>query len=166
MHILINKNYLTYNNYKVKCALGKRGIGNKRREGDFITPRGNFKIKYILYRKDRIKRIQSKIKKIIIKKNMGWCDDPLSKNYNKLIKIPSEYNYEKLYKKDNVYDIILVLNYNMNPVVKNKGSAIFIHVTKANYKKTEGCVAIKKVHLLKIIKELKNNIKIKIEDQK
>ena len=166
MHILINKNYLTYNNYKVKCALGKRGIGNKRREGDFITPRGNFKIKYILYRKDRIKRIQSKIKKIIIKKNMGWCDDPLSKNYNKLIKIPSEYNYEKLYKKDNVYDIILVLNYNMNPVVKNKGSAIFIHVTKANYKKTEGCVAIKKVHLLKIIKELKNNTKIKIEDQK
>jgi len=166
MHILINKNYLTYNNYKVKCALGKRGIGNKRREGDFITPKGNFKIKYILYRKDRIKRIQSKIKKIIIKKNMGWCDDPLSKNYNKLIKIPSEYNYEKLYKKDNVYDIILVLNYNMNPVVKNKGSAIFIHVTKANYKKTEGCVAIKKVHLLKIIKELKNNIKIKIEDQK
>ena len=97
---------------------------------------------------------------------MGWCDDPLSKNYNKLIKIPSEYNYEKLYKKDNVYDIILVLNYNMNPIVKNKGSAIFIHVTKANYKKTEGCVAIKKVHLLKIIKELKNNIKIKIEDQK
>ena len=97
---------------------------------------------------------------------MGWCDDPLSKDYNKLIKIPSEYNYEKLYKKDNVYDIILVLNYNMNPVVKNKGSAIFIHVTKANYKKTEGCVAIKKVHLLKIIKELKNNIKIKIEDQK
>ena len=97
---------------------------------------------------------------------MGWCDDPLSKNYNKLIKIPSEYNYEKLYKKDNVYDIILVLNYNMNPVVKNKGSAIFIHVTKRNYKKTEGCVAIKKIHLLKIIKELKNNTKIKIEDQK
>ena len=166
MHILINKNYLTYNNYKVKCALGKRGIGNKRREGDFITPKGNFKIKYILYRKDRIKRIQSKIKKIIIKKDLGWCDDPLSKDYNKLIKIPSEYNYEKLYKKDNVYDIILVLNYNMNPVVKNKGSAIFIHVTKRNYKKTEGCVAIKKIHLLKIIKELKNNTKIKIEDQK
>ena len=97
---------------------------------------------------------------------MGWCDDPLSKDYNKLIKIPSEYSYEKLYKKDNVYDIILVLNFNMNPVVKNKGSAIFIHVAKKNYKKTEGCVAIKKIHLLKIIKELKYNTKIKIEDQK
>jgi L,D-peptidoglycan transpeptidase YkuD (ErfK/YbiS/YcfS/YnhG family) len=166
MHILINKNYLSYNNYKVKCAVGKRGIGNKRKEGDLITPKGSFKIKYILYRKDRIKRIHSKIKKIIIKKNMGWCDDSLSKYYNKLIKTPFGYNYEKLYKKDNIYDIILVLNYNMNPVVKYKGSAIFIHVAKENYKKTEGCVAIKKVHLLKIIKELKNNTKIKIEDQK
>jgi len=162
MHILINKNYLTYNNYKVKCALGKRGIGNKRREGDFITPRGNFKIKYILYRKDRIKRIQSKIKKIIIKKNMGWCDDPLSKDYNKLIKIPSEYNYEKLYKKDNVYDIILVLNFNMNPVVKNKGSAIFIHVAKKNYKKTEGCVAIKKNDMMVLLKLINKKTKIKI----
>ena len=97
---------------------------------------------------------------------MGWCDDPLSKDYNKLIKISSEYSYEKLYKKDNVYDIILVLNYNMNPIVKNKGSAIFIHVTKANYKKTEGCVAIKKDHLLKIIKLLKKNTTVKIESQK
>ena len=97
---------------------------------------------------------------------MGWCDDPLSKNYNKLIKIPSEYNYEKLYKKDNVYDIILVLNFNMNPVVKNKGSAIFIHVAKKNYKKTEGCVALKKSDLLKIIKVLKKNTTVTIENQK
>ena len=166
MHILITKKNLVYKNYKAKCAIGKRGIGYKKKEGDLITPKGKYRIKYILYRKDRIKRNHSKIKKIIIKKNMGWCDDSLSKYYNKLIKTPCGYNYEKLYKKDNIYDIILVLNYNMNPVVKYKGSAIFIHVAKENYKKTEGCVAIKKVHLLKIIKELKNNTKIKIEDQK
>ena len=72
---------------------------------------------------------------------MGWCDDPKSKDYNKLIKLPSAFSHEKLYKKENVYDIILVLNYNMNPVVKNKGSAIFIHVSKGNYKKTEGVLA-------------------------
>ena len=144
MHIFINKNYLTFKNYKVKCAIGKRGIGYKRKEGDLITPKGDFKIKYILYRKDRIKKIQTKIKKIIIKKNMGWCDDPKSKNYNKLIKLPSVYNFEKIYKKENIYDIIIVLNYNMNPTLKNKGSAIFIHIAKRNYKKTEGCVAIKK----------------------
>ena len=166
MHILINKKYLIYKNYKAKCCVGKRGIGNKRKEGDLITPKGRYKIKYILYRKDRIKRIQSKIKKIAIKKNMGWCDDPTSQNYNKLTMLPSPYNYEKLYRKQNTYDIILVLNYNMNPIVKNKGSAIFIHVAKKNYKKTNGCVALKKIDLLKIIKKIKSNTKVKIENQK
>ncbi len=97
---------------------------------------------------------------------MGWCDDPKSKNYNKLIKSPYPYSYEKLYKKENIYDIILVLNYNMNPIIKNKGSAIFIHVAKKNYKKTEGCVALKKSDLLKIIKVLKRNTTVMIEDQK
>ena len=165
MHILINKKNLIFDNYKAKCSVGKRGIGLKRKEGDLITPKGKYKIKYILYRKDRVK-IQSKIKKIIIKKEMGWCDDPSSEKYNKLIKLPSMYKYEKLYRKENVYDIIIVLNYNMSPIVKNKGSAIFIHVARKNYKKTEGCVAIKKAHLLKITKDLKNNTKVLIENRK
>ena len=96
---------------------------------------------------------------------MGWCDDPNSKDYNKLIKLPFSYNCEKLYKSNNTYDLILVLNYNMNPVIKRKGSAIFIHVAKKNFKKTQGCVALKK-DLLKIIKNLKNNTKVKIGIQK
>ena len=162
MHISINKKYLVYKNYKAKCSIGKRGIGYKKKEGDLITPKGRYRIKYILYRKDRIKRIQTKIKKIIIKKNMGWCDDPNSKLYNKLIKLPSTFSYEKLYRKENVYDIVLVLNYNMKPVIKHKGSAIFIHVSKSNYKKTEGCIALKKIHLLKILKDLKKNTLVKI----
>ena len=166
MHILINKKYLTFNNYKVKCAIGKRGIGNKKKEGDLITPKGIYKVKYVLYRKDRVKKIKTKLKKIVIKKNMGWCDDVRSDKYNKLIKLPFNYSHEKLYKKENIYDIILVLNYNMSPIIKNKGSAIFIHVSKKNYKKTKGCVALKKIQILKILKELKNNTVIKIVDQK
>ena len=166
MHIFINKKYLTCGQYKVKCAVGKRGIGLKKKEGDFITPIGQYKIKYILYRKDRIKKIQSKLRKVVIKKNMGWCDDPKSKRYNKLINLPYSYNYEQLFKKENIYDIILVLNYNMYPVKKNKGSAIFIHVAKKNYKKTQGCIAVKKSDLLKILKEIKINTKVKIEPQK
>mgnify|MGYP001226354804 CR=1 FL=1 len=166
MHILINKTYLTYNNYKAKCAIGKRGIGYKRKEGDFLTPQGKYKIKYILYRKDRVKKIKTNIKKIEIKKNMGWCNDPKSKDYNKLVKLPFVYSCEKLYKKENIYDLILVLNFNMNPIIKKKGSAIFIHVAKKNYKKTEGCVALKKIHLLKIIKKLKKNTKVNIVNQK
>ena len=97
---------------------------------------------------------------------MGWCDDPNSEQYNTLIKLPSVFKYEKLYKKENIYDIILVLNYNMSPIIKNKGSAIFIHVAKKNYKKTKGCVAIKKAHLLKIVKHLRKNSTVLIVGQK
>ena len=165
MHILINKKYLTYNKLKVKCAIGKKGIGNKKREGDLITPIGLFDIKYVLYRKDRVK-VLTKLKKKVIKKNMGWCDDPKSSHYNKLVKLPFAHRHEKLYKRENVYDIILVLNYNMNPIKKNKGSAIFIHIAKNNFKETEGCVAIKKQNLIKLLKEISPNTKVKISLQK
>jgi len=149
----------------VKCAIGKKGIGNKKKEGDLITPIGVFKIKYILYRKDRVK-VLTKLKKKVIKKNMGWCDDPNSSYYNKLVKLPFTHKHEKLYKKENIYDIILVLNYNMNPVKKNKGSALFIHVSKINYKKTEGCVAIKKINLIKLLRMINPNTRVKISHRK
>ena len=152
MHIFIKNKKLYINDYKVKCAIGKRGIKKKRKEGDLITPKGKFKIKYILYRKDRVPNLQSKLKKIKIHKNMGWCDDPKSSFYNKLIKFPFNFNAEKLYKKDNTYDIILVLSFNTNPIKIGKGSAIFIHVAKNDYSHTLGCIAVSKKHLKKICK--------------
>ncbi len=97
---------------------------------------------------------------------MGWCDDSKSEKYNQLINLPFNYSHEKLYRRENIYDIILVLNYNMNPIKKNKGSAIFIHIAKKNYKKTEGCVAIKKVELLRLLKFLRSGTIVKIGHQK
>ena len=91
---------------------------------------------------------------------MGWCDDPLSKDYNKLIKYPFSYKSENLYKTNNIYDIILVLNFNMQPIKKNKGSAIFIHIAKNNFEPTEGCVAIKKVELKKLVNFITSKTKI------
>ena len=159
--IIINKSgYLKYKDFKFKCALGKAGVGKKKIEGDNITPKGTFEIVKIYYRSDRIKKIYSKIKLFKINKKMGWCNDPTSKKYNQLIKLPSKYTHEKLYRQDNVYDLVVVLNYNRTPIIKNKGSAIFIHVAKKNYKKTEGCVALKKKHLVKLIKNIKNKTKI------
>ena len=159
--IIINKSgYLKYKNLKFRCALGKAGISKKSVEGDHITPKGTYKVIRIYYRKDRIKKISSKFKLIEIKRNMGWCDDPKSKKYNQLIKLPNKYNHERLYRKDNVYDLILVLNYNMIPIVKNKGSAIFIHIAKKNYEKTAGCIALKKVHLVKLIEKINKKTKI------
>ena len=151
---------------KVKCAIGKKGIKSKKREGDLTTPKGTFKIKSIFFRKDRIKRLKSKIKLKQIRKDMGWCDDPKSKKYNTLIKYPFNYKSEKFYRSDNIYDIILVLNYNMKPIKKNKGSAIFIHVAKKNYKKTLGCIAISKISLLKIIKKLNKKSIVEISNQR
>ncbi len=147
---------------KVKCAIGKKGIKSKKREGDLTTPKGTFKIKSIFFRKDRIKRLKSKIKLKQIRKDMGWCDDPKSKKYNTLIKYPFNYKSEKFYRSDNIYDIILVLNYNMKPIKKNKGSAIFIHVAKKNFKQTEGCVAISKSNLKKLINFLDKKTRVKI----
>ena len=160
MHIYISKKYLTYQNNKVKCAIGKKGIGRKQKEGDQITPRGIFRVKDILYRKDKINYLRSVIKKTQIKKNMGWCDDPKSKDYNKLIKYPFNYKSEKLYRSNNIYDIILVLDFNMHPIKKNKGSAIFIHISNNKYNPTQGCIAIKKKELLKLIKFIDKKTKI------
>ena len=162
MHIYINNKFISYNNYKAKCAVGKRGISIKKKEGDFITPKGTFKIREIFYRKDRVQNLITRIKKTVIRKNMGWCDDPKSKKYNKLIYFPFKHSAEKLYRKENIYDIILVLNFNMNPVKKNKGSAIFIHVAKKNFQPTQGCIALNKFELIKLVKSIKINTVIKI----
>ena len=162
MIIVKKTGYLKYKNFRFKCALGKNGIKKKIKEGDDITPKGTFKIKAVYYRKDKIKKILTSIKTRKIKKNMGWCDDPKSAAYNQLINLPNKVGYERLYRKDNIYDLIIVLNYNMTPIVKNKGSAIFIHIAKKNYSPTKGCIALSKIDLLKILYNINKNTKIKI----
>ena len=162
MIIVKKSGYLNYKNFKFRCALGKNGIKKKVKEGDFITPKGKYKLIKIYYRPDRIKKINSPLKKIKIKKNMGWCDDVNSKYYNKQIKINDKISHEKLYRNDNVYDIIVVLNYNLNPIIKGKGSAIFLHVAKKNYSKTQGFIALKKNELLNLVSKIRKNTQIKI----
>ena len=162
MIIVKKSKYLKYKNLKFRCSLGKGGIRKKKKEGDNITPRGIFKITSIYYRPDRIKTISTQLKKIKITKNIGWCDDPKSNFYNKEIKLPNKFSHEKFYRKDNLYDIIAILNYNTKPIIKNKGSAIFIHIANNNYKPTAGCVGIKKSNLIKLLSIIKKNNKIKI----
>jgi L,D-peptidoglycan transpeptidase YkuD (ErfK/YbiS/YcfS/YnhG family) len=162
MIIVKKSGYLKYKKLKFRCTLGKAGIKKKIMEGDNITPKGIFKIIKIYYRPDKIKEIKTLIKKIKIKKNMGWCDDIKSRFYNQQIKLPANYSHEKLYRNDNLYDLIAVLNYNIDPIIKNKGSAIFLHIAKNSYQETKGCIALKKKHLIEIISKIKKNTKIKI----
>ena len=91
---------------------------------------------------------------------MGWCNDPLSKKYNSLIKISKKLRHEKLYRKDNKYDVIIVIGYNIKNPIPFKGSAIFLHLTK-NYKGTAGCIALDKKDLLILLKLINKKLKLK-----
>ena len=162
--IIVKKNhYLIFKNLKFRCSVGKAGIKNKIKEGDNITPKGIFKLLKLYYREYKVKNIVTKLKKKKIKKNMGWCDDPKSNYYNKEVKIPNKFSYEILNREDDLYDLVIVLSYNSKPVIKNKGSAIFIHVAKKNYTPTKGCIALRKIHLIKLLKQIKSDTLIKID---
>jgi L,D-peptidoglycan transpeptidase YkuD (ErfK/YbiS/YcfS/YnhG family) len=158
---LKNKETLEIDLFKFKCSVGKNGFTKKKIEGDKKTPKGIFSIGNLYYRKDRISKFETKLKTIQIKKKMGWCDDINSKYYNKPINIKKNFKYEKLYRKDYKYDLLIPINYNTKPIIKNKGSAIFIHLTK-NYKKTAGCVALTKKDFLILLKLIDSKTKIKI----
>jgi L,D-peptidoglycan transpeptidase YkuD (ErfK/YbiS/YcfS/YnhG family) len=162
MNIIIKNHFLIYKDLKFKCSIGKNGINRFKKEGDLATPKGTFSLGVIYYRKDRIKNLKCKIKKKNINKKMGWCDDSLSKKYNKEINFPFKYKAEKLYRKDKIYDIFINILYNQNPAKKNRGSAIFLHLTNKKYKPTKGCVALLKKDLLKILPYIKKNTKISI----
>jgi len=162
MNIELKNKFLYFRNYKLKCSIGKRGISIKKREGDKKTPKGEFKLKYILYRKDRIINLKTKLKKIAINKKMGWCDDINSDSYNKIINFPFKYSAEKLWKKENVYDIIIIIDYNLNQVKKKKGSAIFLHIAKKKYQPTAGCIAVSKKNIKLIASEINKKTKLKI----
>ena len=161
--IIKNKETLLFDEFKFKCSVGKKGFSKNKIEGDYKTPVGIFDLGYIYYRSDRIQKPKSEIKICKIKKNMGWCDDPNSKHYNKLIKIKKNLksSYEKLYRKDSKYDLLILIKYNHKKVKKNKGSAIFLHLT-SNYSATKGCVAIKKKDFLILIKLINKKTKIKV----
>ena len=159
--IIIKKDTLLYDEFKFKCSIGKNGKTIKKIEGDNKTPKGLFALGPLYYRKDRLLKLSTKLKKIEIMKNFGWCDDVKSKFYNKPIKTNINVRHEKLYRNDKKYDLLIPIEYNSKKTKKNKGSAIFLHLT-SNYKKTQGCVAIKEKDMLILLNLINKKTKIKI----
>ena len=158
---LKNKDTLHFDDFVFQCTIGKKGISSKKKEGDFCTPKGIFSIKNLYYRSDRLVKPQTKIIVKKIKKNMGWCNDSKSKKYNSLVNIKEKIRYEKMYRKDHKYDIVVIIDYNLKKPIPYKGSAIFIHLTN-NYKPTAGCIALNKKDLLILLKLINKKTKIKI----
>ena len=158
---LKNKDTLICDDFQFKCSIGKNGLKKNKLEGDNCTPVGTFSLGPVYYRKDRLDKPYTKLKTIRINKQMSWCDDPNNINYNKEIKFNKKIKAEKLYRKDRIYDIIIVINYNTQRIIRNKGSAIFIHVT-TNYKPTRGCIALSLNDIEILLKILRKKSKIKI----
>ena len=163
MIILVKNKYsLQVDDFLFKCSIGKNGASKSKKEGDKKTPKGIFNIGKLYFRNDRIKKIDTKLRLIKIKKTMGWCDDLNNKkNYNKLINIQKKIKHEKLKRKDYKYDLLIPIMYNFKRPSINHGSCIFIHLTK-DYKTTAGCIALKKKDFLIMLKLIKQNTKIKI----
>ena len=152
---------LHFQNKIYKCALGRNGIKKKKIEGDGCTPSGIYTLGPLYYRSDRIKKLKTYFKPIPLEKDMFWSDHPQSKHYNTLIRFKDS-SYESLYKENHTYDIILVINYNISPIIKGKGSAIFLHLAKKDFSPTSGCVALKKKCFFEILEKLDISNRIRI----
>ena len=160
--ILVNKDKILYfKKKKYRCSVGLNGFTKNKIEGDKKTPIGKYSFGKLFVRTDKIKNLNTKFKYIPIRKDMAWSDDSNKSNYNNLIKTKNKHK-ESLYRDDNLYDLILVINYNINPVLPNKGSAIFLHVSSDDYTPTKGCVAIAVNDFIEILKTLKPDDKINI----
>ena len=159
---LKNKHTLKIDDFYFKCCFGENGKSKKKREGDKKTPIGSFFIENLYYRPDRIKKPKTRLKCVKITRRMGWCDDPFNrKKYNKLINVKDNIKCERLYRRDDKYDLIIPIKYNFLKPIVFKGSCIFMHLTK-NYKPTAGCIAMKKKDFIIMLKLINKKTKIRI----
>ena len=159
---LKNKHTLQVDDFYFKCCIGKKGTSSFKKEGDYKTPKGIFKIEHLYYRKDRLRKPETSLKCIKISKNKGWCNDVnFPKKYNKLINVNKNVRHERLLRRDHKYDLLVPIKYNFKNPIIGRGSCIFIHLTN-NYGPTAGCVALKKKDFLIMLKLINSNTKIKI----
>jgi L,D-peptidoglycan transpeptidase YkuD (ErfK/YbiS/YcfS/YnhG family) len=134
-----------------RCALGRSGVRVDKREGDGATPAGRFPLRRVLYRPDRLSAPTTPLPATPLTPDDGWCDDPADPQYNRPVRLPYAGRHEELWRADALYDVIVVVGHNDAPVIAGMGSAIFMHVASADYRPTEGCVALARQDLLDIL---------------
>ena len=152
---------LRVGNFAISCALGKSGIGILKRESDGKTPLAAMEILFGFYRADRWPIIARQPWMSPAAHNLGWCDAPRDSNYNRAVLRPYPVSHETLMRDDGLYDCVIVLNWNMRPRARNRGSAIFMHIARDGYKPTEGCIAVSKRDMLHLVRVLKPGMTIK-----
>jgi L,D-peptidoglycan transpeptidase YkuD (ErfK/YbiS/YcfS/YnhG family) len=169
MDIVVTKsgpdNYrLSYGTWSVRCAIGRSGMIRDKREGDGGTPVGTWPVRRVFYRPDRLAKPATKLRTVALSPADGWCDAPGDKNYNRLVKLPYPASAEDMWRDDAIYDVVMELGYNDDPVVPGKGSAIFLHLSRKNYSGTAGCVAIAPKDMTKLLAKLEPGAAIHVDD--
>jgi L,D-peptidoglycan transpeptidase YkuD (ErfK/YbiS/YcfS/YnhG family) len=136
------------------CALGRSGPGHDKREGDGLTPIGRFRVIGAFYRPDRMRRPATSIRLRAIRPDLGWADDPQDRRYNRPIPLPSPCGHERMWREDALYDLVLDLSYNRGPIVRGRGSAIFLHSARPGFLPTEGCVAVERARIRALVERI------------
>ena len=136
------------------CALGRTGTASRKREGDGATPVGRFRLVGALYRPDRLPRPKTRLPLTAIRPQSGWCDDPRDRAYNQPVELPYPASAEHLWRADHVYDLVIVIDHNLNPARKGAGSAIFLHLATPEYSPTAGCVAVSLATMRRLLPRL------------
>ena len=153
------------NGLTCQCALGRGGVvaADQKREGDGTSPQGIWQMKRVFYRPDRLARPETVLPLVPLRETDGWCDAPGHSLYNRPVTLPFAASHEKLWREDHVYDLIVELSHNSDPVVPALGSAVFFHLAHDDFRPTEGCVAISRQHMLQVLQDSTQKTSIKIE---
>ncbi len=142
---------LILGSFRFRAAVGHGGVKSEKQEGDGVTPAGLMPLRQVLYRADRGARPRAGVPVQPLAPQDGWCDDPTHADYNKPVRLPHPGRHEALWRADSVYDVIGVLGWNDQPVVRKRGSAIFMHVVRPDWAPTEGCIALLRSELLAVL---------------
>ena len=156
------RGWLKLGNLTFPCALGRPGMRVRKREGDGATPVGAWRPRCVFYRADRVLRPRTVLPTRPLRREDGWCDTPGDRNYNRLVRHPYPASAERLWRVDGLYDVLVVLDYNACPRVRGKGSAIFLHVARSDYAPTEGCIALARGHLMRLLEQLGGGAAVRV----
>jgi L,D-peptidoglycan transpeptidase YkuD (ErfK/YbiS/YcfS/YnhG family) len=146
----------------IRCALGRTGPRHGKREGDGATPIGRFGLKQAFYRADHMARPRTGLALRRIASHDGWSDDPRDRRYNRLVPLPCATSHEKMWRDDNLYDVVVDIAWNRGPVVRGRGSAIFLHLARPGFTPTEGCVALEARMVRRLLERIGPRTRIEI----
>lgn len=157
-----SRGLLSLGSFCVPCALGRGGLKSRKLEGDGATPRGRFVLRRVLYRPDKLMRPRCALRLAPIREADGWCDAAEDRNYNRPIRHPYPASAEHLWRQDGIYDVVIVLSHNERPRIRNRGSAVFVHIARGDYEPTAGCIALSQRDLKRLLPRLSRQSVVRI----